>query len=208
MKEREKIEQALIKYLPKGYATMITDKIFENPLLFKITKPRKTKLGDFRPGYNGRKHQITINGNLNKYQFLITSLHEFAHLKTHIEFGSTVKPHGSEWKKIFSQFLEPLRKDENLPDSLRKELQKNERQLKASSCNDTGLYRVLKSFDKSGNDSFLLENLENNQHFYLGNRVFQRGILKRTRYLCKEVQTNKQYLINRLAEVKPLDKSE
>lgn len=206
MKDKTKIQTALKKYLPEGYEVVIAEKIFNYPLKFKITKPRKTKLGDFRPGINGRPHQITINGNLNKYQFLITTLHEFAHLQTHIEFGNKVKPHGIEWKRKFNLLLEPLKKDENLPIDLRNALNKHERQIKASSCNDTGLYRILKTFDEKEEDECLLEDLSNNQQFKLGKRVFQRGILKRTRYLCKEVGTNKQFLINRLAEVRPIEK--
>ena len=206
MREKLKIEAALKKYLPEGYEAVIAQKIVQHPIRFKITKPRKSKLGDFRPGINGAPHQITVNGNLNKYQFLITTLHEFAHLYTHINYGSNIKPHGKEWKKAFNELLEPLKSDDKLPGELRAVLQKNQCQIKASSCNDTALYRVLKKFDKKNEDETLLEDLQNNQAFILGKRVFVRGILKRTRYLCREVGTNRQYLINRLALVRPFEK--
>lgn len=205
MKDKKKIETALKKYLPDGYEEDIAKKIFTYPLKFKITKPRKTKLGDFRPGLNGSPHQITINGNLNKYQFLITTLHEFAHLKTYVDHGNKVKPHGIEWKQNFSQLLEPLKDDLSIPEDLRKVLYKKENKIKASSCNDTALYRVLKRFDESSENLFLLEDIGNNKRFEFGSRVFERGILKRTRYLCKEVSSNRRYLIHRLAEVRPIE---
>ncbi len=203
MRDKKDIENALKKYLPTGYETLIANKLFEFPTRFKITKPRKTKLGDFRPGMNGKPHQITVNGNLNKYQFLITTLHEFAHLETYIAHGNNVQPHGKEWKAKFKALLAPLTQDPNLPAELRQQLGKNAQNIKAASCNDTALYRVLKSYDQKVNNQVLLEELENNAQFYLGNRLFERGILKRTRYLCREVDTHRQFLVHRLAEVKP-----
>jgi SprT protein len=203
MRDKKEIEIALKRYLPEGYEALIIKKLFEFPTRFKITKPRKSKLGDFRPGINGKPHQITINGNLNKYQFLITALHEFAHLETYVAHGNSVQPHGKEWKAKFNTLLTPLANDPKLPIELRQQLGKNAQRIKAASCNDTALYRVLKSYDKKINSEVLLEELENNAHFYLGNRLFERGILKRTRYLCREVDTQRQFLVHRLAEVKP-----
>jgi hypothetical protein len=205
MKDKKKIQAALKKYLPEGYEVGIAEKIFSHPVKFKITKPRKTKLGDFRPGTKDRPHQITINGDLNKYQFLITTLHEFAHLKTFLDHGNSVKPHGIEWKKNFNALLEPIKRDTNIPQELRKALNKNDTKIKASSCTDPELFRVLKKFDEAKDQPIHLEDIGNNELFEFRTRVFKRGILKRTRYLCQEVNTKKQYLINRLAEVRPID---
>jgi hypothetical protein len=77
--------------------------------------------------------------------------------------------------------------------------------LKASSCTDKNLYRALKEFDDSSKNSVLLEQLKNNQKFKLGKKVFQRGVLRRSRFLCEEVTTRKIYLVSALAEVEPLN---
>ena len=48
----------------------------------KITCPRKSKLGDFRPPKPGKRSSITMNEDLGPYQFLTTFVHELAHLIT------------------------------------------------------------------------------------------------------------------------------
>ena len=46
-----------------------------------------------------------MNGDLNPYSFLITTLHEFAHLHTFQQHGNRVNPHGDEWKTNFRKLL-------------------------------------------------------------------------------------------------------
>ena len=97
--KKSQLIQVLDKYLPEGCAPPVVDLLVENPVHFKIVKPRKTKLGDFR--YFNGKMMITVNGDLNQYEFLVTTLHEIAHLQTHVKFGRKVAPHGREWKMSF-----------------------------------------------------------------------------------------------------------
>ena len=47
-----------------------------------ITRKRNTKHGDFRALPEG-EHLITVNQMPNPYRFLITTLHEIAHLVTY-----------------------------------------------------------------------------------------------------------------------------
>lgn len=206
MQKKEAIKSTLKKYLPPGFESMVADLILAEPLHFKITKPRKTKLGDYRPPVKGKPHQITINNNLNPYAFLITTLHEFAHLHTYIKHGNKVAPHGIEWKSEFKKLLTPLQSSNEIPSDLKQVLNKSAFAIRASSGTDLSLSRVLKRYDKQRNNITLLEELKNNAPFKLGSQLFERGILKRKRYLCKEITTGKMYLINRLAEVEPLNK--
>lgn len=67
----------------------------------EITAPRK-----------GLNHQITINQNLNKYAFLLTLVHEIAHLITYVNHGWNVKGHGPEWKNCFKKQITPFMRDE------------------------------------------------------------------------------------------------
>ena len=69
-----------------------------------VTRKRITKHGDFRALANGM-HQITINQMPNRYRFLITIIHEIAHLVAYKDFGLCVKPHGKEWKDTYNYVL-------------------------------------------------------------------------------------------------------
>lgn len=204
--KKEKIAGVLKKYMPEVYIPYIIQIMFSAKLSFTITKPRKTKAGDYRPPFEGKSHRITINGNLNPYSFLITTIHEFAHMTTYIKHGNKVKAHGLEWKSEFRRLLLPVIEQKELPADIEKALMRSLHNLKASSCTDVHLTRALKSFDVRDESLVLLETLENNVCFRLGKKTFQRGILQRKRYLCKEMNSGKHYFINRLAEVEPINK--
>lgn len=199
--KKEKIGGVLKKYLPEVYVPYIIQLMFSAKIHFTISKPRKTKAGDYRPPFEGKPHRITINGNLNPYSFLITTIHEFAHMTTYIKHGHKVKAHGREWKTEFKRLLLPVLEQKELPKEIENALMRSLNNLKASSCSDVHLTRALKSFDERDESLVLLETIGNNVHFRLGKKTFQRGILRRKRYLCTEINTGKQYFINRLAEV-------
>jgi predicted SprT family Zn-dependent metalloprotease len=54
---------------------------------------------------NGKNHRISVNGNLNKFSFLITLLHELAHLLAFENYGNRIQAHGKEWKFVYSNLL-------------------------------------------------------------------------------------------------------
>lgn len=207
MNRKEKIKSQLSPFLPSGYSDYITDLILQNTVRFVISKPRKTKHGDFssKDREGSKFHKITINGNLNKYQFLITTLHEFAHLLIYEKHKNRVKPHGFEWKSEFKRLLIPVINDENIPIELRRVLNKPVSKIKASSSTDIELKRVLNTFDTHKKIQVItLEEIELHEYFKFDNNVFQLGELRRTRFICRKAKTKKLYLINRLAEVEPL----
>ena len=74
------IHEYLEKHLPASKARAIVDYLQEHKCLLKITKPRKTKRGDFRQ--NGRELSISVNHDDNSYRFLFTLVHEIAQGKT------------------------------------------------------------------------------------------------------------------------------
>ncbi|PHR46086.1 MAG: sprT domain-containing protein [Fluviicola sp.] len=205
MSKRDQICKSFEKYVPKTFAPYLVELLFSEKVNFKITKPRNTKHGDYRPPHNGKTHRITVNNDLNKYAFLITTIHEFAHMTTHIKYGRGIKAHGLEWKTEFKRLLLPVLESKELPQSIHNALLRSLNNLKASSCTDKNLYRALKEFDDSSKNSVLLEQLKNNQKFKLGKKVFQRGVLRRSRFLCEEVTSRKIYLVSALAEVEPVN---
>ena len=97
------IHEYLEKHLPASKARAIVDYLQEHKCLLKITKPRKTKRGDFRQ--NGRELSISVNHDDNSYRFLFTLVHEIAHLKTFHLHRNKVKPHGEEWKSNFKNLF-------------------------------------------------------------------------------------------------------
>ena len=205
MDDTLKFKQILSKYLPNDFVPYISELIIQSDVKFKIVAPRRTKLGDFKAkGDKSNKSQITINRDLNPYAFLITTLHELAHLHTFNKYKYTVRPHGIEWKKEFSILLNPILIHDALPNELKIILEKSIHNLKASSCSDIHLSRVLKKYDISKR-TLTLEELNENTRFTINKKTYLKGKLRRTRYLCKEISSGKSYLIHALAEVNKIE---
>lgn len=189
------------KYLPAEFVDLAVKLLLQHSVIFKIVKPRKTKLGDFRAGLRGEKHQITVNGDLSPYSFLITTLHEFAHLVTYELHGRRAAPHGEEWKHEYRKLLLPVIQSGHLPADIEKVLMNSLIRVKAASCSDQKLQRVLMRYDVKTEPSPTLESLEKNSTFALNGKTFVKGKLRRTRFLCTDTETNRQYLVNALARV-------
>jgi SprT protein len=202
--KKSQYESILTKYLPFEYIDMVVDLLLKYPVTFKVVKPRKTKLGDFRANVKREKPQITINGNLNPYSFLITTLHEFAHLINFNVNGPFVGAHGKEWKEIYSELILPVIDLKKLPLDVESALLKSLVNVKASSCSDTNLNRTLIKYDKIEENQATLETINKNSIFVLNGKTFRKGNLRRTRYYCVEIKSNKAYLVNGLAHVKEL----
>lgn len=190
----------LKRFAPEPFVQYLTMLILKSKVKFKIVPGRSTKLGDFRFSSENEKPVITVNGDLNPYSFLITSLHELAHLNTFKKYGNQVAPHGDEWKNAFRDLLEPVLISKQLPSDIEKALWNTFTNTKASSCSDLNLSRTLKKYDKI-NDSVTLEELPPNSEFYLNGKKFEKGLLRRSRYLCKELKSGKQFLVHALANV-------
>lgn len=170
---------------------------------FKIKKARVTKLGDFRFEPKSGKHTITINNDLNPYNFLVTYLHEIAHLNAFRTYGNSIMPHGEEWKETFKEVSKPMLRTDVFPKEVLATLIHYFKNPKASSCSDPVLYQVLKKYDIQDGSVFLKSILPG-QKFEFNKRKFEKLELKRTRSVCKELKSGKKYLISELAQVKLL----
>lgn len=192
----------LSKYLPEAAAPIISQWIKDTNCRFKITRSRTSKLGDYRAPFRGDTHQITVNNDLNPYSFLITTVHEFAHLKTWVDHRGQVKPHGLEWKNNFRQLMQPFLQLEIFPGDIIQAIEAYLSNPAASSCTDINLYRVLKQYDNDEKGSVFVEQLQENDFFRMDNgRVFQKLGKLRKRYKCKELTTDRLYHFHPLAEV-------
>ncbi|MFT6503789.1 MAG: hypothetical protein ACJASQ_003927 [Crocinitomicaceae bacterium] len=203
-KKKEKYRLVLSKYLPANFIEIVVELLVKYPVKFRVAKPRKTKLGDFRANRDGL-HQITVNGDLNPYSFLITTIHEFAHLVTFEEYKGRVKPHGKEWQLTYSKMIYPVIESGNLPKDVSDVLLNSLINVKASSCTDQNLSRVLIKYDKPVEGLILLEELPSKSVFSLSGKNFTKGNLRRTRYVCMDNSNNKRYLISALAQVKKIE---
>jgi SprT protein len=201
----EQHQKILQKYLPLEFVDTVVELILRHPLEFTIVRPRSTKLGDFRFGPSLKRPKITVNGNLNKYSFLITTLHELAHYFAHIEHGGRIKAHGKEWQLTYQILIYPTIESGHLPKNVEDALLKSLVNVKASSCTDLNLMRTLRSYDENVNSTLHLEDLQENVQFELNGKWFSKGKLRRKRYLCYELNTRKNYLVSALAEVKIKD---
>ncbi|MBX3164981.1 MAG: SprT-like domain-containing protein [Bacteroidetes bacterium] len=193
--------EILKKYLPEQTVVLIAQWIVEFDFKLKIKRERSTRLGDYTPPRAGLNHLITVNHNLNKYAFLITLVHEIAHLVTYNEYKNRVNPHGAEWKQNFQKLMQPFLNTDIFPLEVFAALRRYLQNPAAASCTDITLLRTLKLHDENS-DTVFLEYLPCNAVFlYNGSRVFQKGEKIRKRFKCKEISTGAMYLFNPLTEV-------
>lgn len=201
---KEKYKEILLKYIPAEAFEQVYQLILQHRVHLNITRERKTRHGDFRPPANGRPSRISVNFNLNKYAFLITFLHELAHQITWSKFKGRINPHGPEWKKEFAGLLGPFIDNGSFPSEVADLLSKDFLKHHYSTSSDTELFRELKKYDDD-NGLVLLESLPDNSSFMLKNGSKFRKLNKRRKnYLCLNLDNNRRYVFNPLAEVIPL----
>lgn len=173
------------------------------PLEIKVTRHRVTKLGDFRPVNGGKEFRITVNSDLNPYAFVLTLLHELAHLETWLQHKNKVKPHGKEWKQNYWNVLYPLVNRNIFPREIQHALLSFMKNPKATSCTDTHLLKALRKYDRPLNNHYILEDLPFRACFqWRDGRYFKKGEKLRKRFRCLELRSKKYYLFSPVSEVK------
>jgi predicted SprT family Zn-dependent metalloprotease len=203
MSKQEAPLEYLEKYLPKNSGEPIYRYLHEYKIHLTITRGRKSILGDYRHSTNLHHHRISINGNLNKYAFLITLIHELAHLLTFMQFGNRVASHGKEWKAYYRKMLEEFIHLEIFPNDIVSAIRKSAHNLPASSCADDELIRVLRKYDANPANTIFVEELEEGRLFSIDNgQIFQKGKRIRKRFQCKEIETGRLYMFSPVFEVK------
>jgi hypothetical protein len=204
---RESNLTILSRYIPEKAAHLLLKYIEQHKLLIKIKNSRATKLGDYRPLRNSKwDHQITINHDLNPYAFLITMVHELAHMQVQIKYNFRQKPHGARWKVIYAKMLSEFLHSDIFPQDVLEALKIHLDNPTASSCTDHRLHAVLRKFDPTDSLKVSLSTLEHGSRFRWHNgKVFIKSQRLRTRFRCEEVPGGRIYLFHPLAEVELID---
>ena len=186
------------KYIPKNANNGVQSLIEKHKINLKIVNQRLTKHGDFRQLPNG-EFQITINNNLNPFQFLLTLIHEIAHHTTFEKYGR-IRPHGKEWKQQFQYLMLPFLNPSIFPNQMLTPLAHYLKSPKASTDSDVRLSLALKGNTAENGKNFVFE-LPTNCTFVFKNKMYIRGKKRKTRIECLQLTTNRMYLFNQNTEV-------
>ncbi len=198
----------LAHYLPDGTFEVVADYLNRYKVHLTIARSRESVLGDYRHKMNTVTHRISVNGDLNRYAFLITLLHELAHLLTFENYGRSVQAHGKEWKTVYGQILAQFIEKKVFPEDIEYELKRTLNSPGASTCSEPHLQRVLYRYNETKNGFVLIEQVPEGNLFEISDgRRFLKGPRRRTRYECVETSTGKKYLFSGVYEVKRISKS-
>lgn len=201
MSRKEAPISALQQYLPPNTLEPVLSYLQFYHVHLTVARERKSILGDYRHRTHGKNHRISVNGNLNQYAFLITLLHELAHLLTFEKFGNRVASHGKEWKFIFGQLLAQFIEHNVFPDDIKKALLQSLHDPAASSCADELLLKTLKRYDKKQDHLVFVEEIPEGSLFKTHDgKMFRKGEKLRKRFRCEEVKTKRIYLFSPVYE--------
>lgn len=192
----------LAEKLPEGSTELVLEWLKLYPVKVVITRPRHSKLGDFRPAQKGKAARVSVNAGLHPVEFIITLAHELAHAENYNLHGRSVKPHGPEWKAAFRGMLKQIVSAGFLDDRFSKAIHdcffKRER-LATSSCS---ILRRL--YDDENGIGFVIrvDDIPEGSVFKTtSGKLMIKGEKIRTRYKCREVRTKRIYTVHPMAEI-------
>ena len=195
-----KLDQ-LQPYVPLNALVFIEKWIEKYSLTLKITKNRKTKLGDYRKIKENNRHQITINGDLNQEAFFFVLTHEIAHMMIYDRFNfGEILPHGKEWKKLFSELL--IESHHIYSYHLQEYILKHAKSPKASVGADSSIAKFL--INEAKFNQLYLVDIPLGHYFIFKNKIYIKGEKLKLRYVCCEIKTQRKYLINATALVEKI----
>jgi len=202
MPKKESPLTALSSFLPEGSFEEVAYYLHHYKVHLTITRERQSILGNYRNKVFDKNHRISVNGNLNKYSFLITLLHELAHLLAHEKYGHRIQAHGKQWKEEYGKILSEFIPKKNFPPEIEKLLVQSLKNPAATTCTEPHLIRALKKYDVKKEGYFFVEELPAGSLFKVNSgAIFKKGERIRKRFKCVEVATKKVYLFSPVYEV-------
>ncbi|MBL7905970.1 MAG: SprT-like domain-containing protein [Bacteroidales bacterium] len=206
MTKGRSLENALNDYLPEGTSGRVLEWFSNHRVLLRITRSRRSKLGDFRTGTTHSLPAISVNHNLNSYSFLITLLHEMAHAEVYFRYKRRQQPHGEAWKQAYRELAKPFLESGVLPENVNGAFRRYLTNPSASSTSDIGLAEALRVFDQDTTATLISELPEDAVFALPDGRLFKRGVKLRKRYRCECLSNRRVYLFSPLAPVIPVKK--
>ncbi len=201
--DSQKITEVISQHVPPAAQSYCVELWLQYPFRLRISPRRLTKLGDYRYDKGRRTHQISVNATLNPYAFLITYVHEVAHLLAFQTYGFRIAPHGQEWKKSFRELMQPVLNQRVFPEEILQPLSHYMRNPKAASGSDQRLSLALQQYDRP-DGSVALADVMPSKTFRFRKMLMVKESVRRTRALCREVKSGKRYLISQAARVRPV----
>jgi hypothetical protein len=204
MKRNYDLRSSLTPFIPEKSLDEVVVLLQKYPIHLGLMAPRSGRYGDYRsPQQNNEFHKITVNGDLNKYAFLITFLHEYAHLLVFVNHGPRAQAHGSEWKTAFRQLLHHFIFLNIFSDDIRLALQNYMKKVPASTASDPQLMRVLERYNtrKSPENETTLEQLPAKARFSYNGEFFEKGERLRKNFICTRLSNGAKYRFSPVAKV-------
>ncbi len=201
----DNFKKGLAKYAPAEAVDPLFDFMTEHKVLLHITRERYSKLGDYRWPRQGHPfHEISVNGNLNPYHFLLVLLHEMAHLDTWLQYKNSIQPHGHEWQANYARLINlylPL-----FPTDVSVLLQRYTARIPLSRTIEKQIDAQLRHYnpDYTPADNLTLNDLTPGTCFHIASRPdhhFQALEKRRTRWICLNLADGKKYLVSGTAVV-------
>ena len=201
MPKKEAPISTLQDFLPPGTFDAVFSYIQQHQVHLTVARERKSILGDYRHRTHRKNHRISVNGNLNQYSFLITLLHELAHLFAFEKYGNRISSHGPEWKQVFAELLAKFIEQDIFPADIKTALIKSLHNPAASSCADEVLLKTLKNYDEKQSHLVFVEAIPTGVLFKTHDgKIFRKGEKLRKRFKCEEVKTKRFYLFSGVYE--------
>lgn len=192
-------KQVLRLHLPEGAVDELYNFLRANNVRLHITRERRSKLGDYKcPQLGHQFHEISVNGDLNRYYFLLVLLHEMAHLDTFLLYQNSVKPHGHEWQEQYRRRLKSFVRQ--FPSDVAELVGKYVRRIPLNQTIGKQIESVLMKYNPGYDPAvdLLLKDLEVGARFRIKTRphmVLEIEEKRRTRYRCVDVATGNMYLV-------------
>ena len=194
-------EQIFKKYFPQASVPYCLALWARHNIQFTISKPRKSVYGNYM--HRAGIHAISVNGDLRPEAFLVTYLHEVAHLLVHVNSKKRRLPHGIEWQSYFRELLKPMIESGVFEAKVALRLWQHLQSPKATSCADPELHKLLmenETEDEQKGTS--VSSLQPGQIFIYDSRTFKAVRKLRTRTECIELDRSAVYRFHPNAKVR------
>src|SRR5437870_1460004 len=173
MPTAETLSNQIKAFVPEDAVDIVVRWIAEYKITLTITHSRQSVFGDYRWPQRNKGHRISVNGDLNSYAFLITFVHEMAHLTAWEKFRNTVSSHGKEWKHEYKTLMDEFAGRKIFPADIRTAFKQHLVMPAHSHSIDETLMKVLRKYDKvKGN---YLSDLEEGRLFECQGRIYRKG---------------------------------